>query len=80
MATNSQPQSGESTPNTRFKPTAASAEELLKEQTIGLVHLSEFRKRRADALEQSGQDSSDSDGRYVRLSSYFSTLLTDQVQ
>jgi protein FAM50 len=42
--------SGASTP--RFTSQAASAEDLLKSQTVGLVNLAEFRKRRADALEQ----------------------------
>jgi protein FAM50 len=44
-----------STPNpataSRFTSQAASAEDLLKEQTVGLVHLSDFRKRRAEALD-----------------------------
>lgn len=31
---------------------ASTAEDLLKSQTVGLVHLSDFRKRRAEALEQ----------------------------
>ncbi len=29
---------------------------MLKEQTVGLVHLSDFRKRRAEALEQVSRD------------------------
>jgi protein FAM50 len=40
------------TPN-RFASSAHDAEDLLKSQTVGLVHLSDFRKRRAEALEQS---------------------------
>lgn len=48
----SQSPSGGSTPNLRFTTQSQSAEEILKEQTIGLVHLSDFRKRRAEALEQ----------------------------
>ena len=36
----------------RFKSQAPSAEDLLKSQTVGLVALSDFRKRRAEALEQ----------------------------
>ena len=35
-----------------FKPQNATAEDLLKSQTIGLVNLSDFRKRRAEAVEQ----------------------------
>ncbi|KAM0717248.1 hypothetical protein Q7P37_007100 [Cladosporium fusiforme] len=48
----SNPPSGTSTP--RFASSGHTAEDLLKEQTVGLVHLSDFRKRRAEALEQSG--------------------------
>ena len=39
-------------PTTRkFAPTSTTAEDLLREQTVGLVHLSDFRKRRAEAVE-----------------------------
>ncbi|KAL8931040.1 MAG: hypothetical protein Q9208_000142 [Pyrenodesmia sp. 3 TL-2023] len=38
--------------NARFTSQAATAEDLLKSQTVGLVHLNDFRKRRAEALEQ----------------------------
>lgn len=38
--------------NPRFTAQASTAEDLLKSQTVGLVHLSDFRKRRAEALEQ----------------------------
>lgn len=38
--------------NPRFTSQASTAEDLLKSQTVGLVHLSDFRKRRAEALEQ----------------------------
>ena len=41
-------------PASRFASSGHTAEDLLKEQTVGLVHLSDFRKRRAEALEQSG--------------------------
>lgn len=51
----SNPPSGTSTP--RFASSGHTAEDLLKEQTVGLVHLSDFRKRRAEALEQSGASS-----------------------
>ena len=36
----------------RFASQAATAEDLLKEQTVGLVNLNDFRKRRAEALER----------------------------
>lgn len=52
--------SGSSTPNNgRFTSQGHTAEDLLKEQTYGLVHLSDFRKRRAEALERSEQVSQD---------------------
>ncbi|KAI9821889.1 MAG: hypothetical protein M1827_002471 [Pycnora praestabilis] len=38
--------------NSRFTSQNSTAEDLLKSQTVGLVHLADFRKRRADALEQ----------------------------
>lgn len=41
-------------PASRFASSGHTAEDLLKEQTVGLVHLSDFRKRRAEVLEQSG--------------------------
>ena len=40
----------------RFTSQAATAEDLLKTQTVGLVHLSDFRKRRAEALEQKDRE------------------------
>ncbi|KAF2706558.1 XAP5-domain-containing protein [Pleomassaria siparia CBS 279.74] len=50
-ATDETPHSG--TPaNSRFTPQAAITEDVLKEQTVGLVHLTDFRKRRAEALER----------------------------
>ncbi|EON61268.1 hypothetical protein W97_00481 [Coniosporium apollinis CBS 100218] len=52
----SEPASRSSTPNpatnARFTSQNATAEDLLKSQTVGLVQLSDFRKRRAEALEQ----------------------------
>lgn len=42
----------DATPPNRFTSQAATAEDVLKSQTVGLVHLSDFRKRRAEALEQ----------------------------
>ncbi|KAI9832215.1 MAG: hypothetical protein M1826_002219 [Phylliscum demangeonii] len=38
--------------NSRFTSQTSTAEDLLKSQTVGLVHLSDFRKRRAEAVEQ----------------------------
>ncbi|KAF2745144.1 XAP5-domain-containing protein [Sporormia fimetaria CBS 119925] len=38
--------------NSRFTSQSATAEDLLKEQTVGLVGLDDFRKRRAEALER----------------------------
>lgn len=52
-SSSSHPPSGSSTPKPRFQSQNHTAEDLLKEQTYGLVHLSDFRKRRAEALEQS---------------------------
>ncbi|KAH7114249.1 XAP5, circadian clock regulator-domain-containing protein [Dendryphion nanum] len=46
------------TPNNRFAAQAATAEDILKEQTVGLVNLSEFRKRRAEALERKEREGS----------------------
>ncbi|KAF2652850.1 XAP5-domain-containing protein [Lophiostoma macrostomum CBS 122681] len=43
--------------NSRFASQAATAEDLLKEQTVGLVNLHDFRKRRAEALERKERDS-----------------------
>jgi protein FAM50 len=37
--------------NARFKSQAATAEDLLKAQTVGLVNLNDYRKRRAEALD-----------------------------
>jgi len=66
MADSSGSPSRASTPNPRFTTQNHTAEDLLKEQTVGLVHLSDFRKRRAEA-EEAAQDGgsgvSTSDGR-----------------
>jgi protein FAM50 len=37
--------------NVRFTSQAATAEDLLKAQTVGLVNLNDYRKRRAEALD-----------------------------
>ncbi|CEL09442.1 Putative XAP5 domain protein [Aspergillus calidoustus] len=47
-----------STPRS-FTSQSASAEDLLKSQTVGLVHLSDFRKRRAEVLEQKEREAHD---------------------
>lgn len=55
----SNPPSGTSTPNPRFQAqqsTQASVVDLLSNQTVGLVNLSDYRKRRAEALEQKERD------------------------
>ncbi|KAF2182167.1 XAP5-domain-containing protein [Zopfia rhizophila CBS 207.26] len=46
------------TPNSRFTSQASTAEDLLKEQTVGLFRLSDFRKRRAEALERKEREGS----------------------
>lgn len=56
----STPSSGASTPNPRFKPQAKTAEDILSNQTVGLVNLSDFRKRRAEAIEQKERDAQES--------------------
>jgi len=38
--------------NARFTSQAATAEDLLKAQTVGLVNLNDYRKRRAEALDR----------------------------
>lgn len=54
----SENESHSSTPRS-FTGQTASAEELLKSQTVGLVHLSDFRKRRAEVLEQKEREAHD---------------------
>lgn len=39
---------------------SSTAEDVLKQQTVGLVHLSDFRKRRAEALDRRDTDGSNS--------------------
>lgn len=51
-------ESSTSTPRS-FAGQSVSAEEMLKEQTVGLVHLSDFRKRRADVLEAKEREAHD---------------------
>jgi hypothetical protein len=40
--------------NTRFAAPKATAEDLFREQTVGLVNLSDYRKRRVEAIEKTG--------------------------
>ncbi len=54
----SEPPSGTSTPRSFINQTA-STEDLLKSQTVGLVHLDDFRKRRAEVLEQKEKEAQD---------------------
>ncbi|KAK6579702.1 hypothetical protein PZA11_007938 [Diplocarpon coronariae] len=55
----SSPASGASTPNPRFTSQTRTAEDLLSTQTVGLVNLSDYRKRRAEAIEQKERDVQD---------------------
>ena len=60
------------TPNPRFTTPVSTAADLLASQTVGLVHLSDFRKRRAEALEQKereAQGTAASFGRFAPASS-----------
>jgi protein FAM50 len=50
----SNPGSGTTTP--RFVSQNATVEEVLSSQTVGLVNLNDFRKRRNDALEMKERD------------------------
>ena len=43
-------------PPDRFTSQGATAQDLLASQTVGLVKLSDFRKRRAEALEQKDRE------------------------
>ncbi|KAI4124731.1 MAG: hypothetical protein LQ338_004649 [Usnochroma carphineum] len=55
--------------NPRFTSQAATAEDLLKSHTVGLVHLNDFRKRRAEALEQKEREAHGGNlGRFVEPS------------
>lgn len=74
--TSSKPSSNDTsrvpTPNPRFTTQASTAADLLASQTVGLVHLSDFRKRRAEALEQKereAQGTAASFGRFAPASS-----------
>ena len=59
-------------PNPRFTTPVSTAADLLASHTVGLVHLSDFRKRRAEALEQKereAQGTAVSFGRFAPASS-----------
>lgn len=72
MSQSEQP-SHSSTPRS-FTSQTASAEDLLKSQTVGLVHLSDFRKRRAEVLEQKEREAHDKSlGRFTSRSATPST-------
>ena len=58
MSTPEEVPSRSSTPRGFTAPTATT-EELLKSQTVGLVNLADFRKRRADVLEQKEKEARD---------------------
>ncbi|KAL8762784.1 MAG: hypothetical protein Q9184_001266 [Pyrenodesmia sp. 2 TL-2023] len=70
------------TPNTshnaRFTSQAATAEDLLRSQTVGLVHLNDFRKRRAEALEQKEREAHGSNlGRFTAASNSSTAASSD---
>ncbi|CRG83903.1 protein FAM50 [Talaromyces islandicus] len=58
MPPSTEPPSRTSTPRA-FTQQSASAEDMLKSQTIGLVNLSDFRKRRAEVFEQKEREAHD---------------------
>lgn len=69
MNSSNEPSSRTSTPRS-FTNQSATTEDLLKSQTVGLVHLSEFRKRRAEVLEQKEREAHDKSlGRFTSGSS-----------
>lgn len=69
-----------STPNPRFTTPTSITENLLKPQSGGLVQLSDFRKRRAEALEQQEREAQNvgSFGRFhPALNGKINTAATD---
>lgn len=52
FAPNSHDRSSDAPANSRFTSQAATTEDLLKAQTVGLVNLNDYRKRRAEALDR----------------------------
>ena len=70
-------QESEITPTRSFKGQSISAEDMLKSQTVGLVHLSDFRKRRAEVLEQKEREAHDKSlGRFISSNSRSATPST----
>ncbi|KAL8938011.1 MAG: hypothetical protein Q9216_004120 [Gyalolechia sp. 2 TL-2023] len=66
--------------NSRFTSQGATAEDLLKSHTVGLVHLTDFRKRRAEALEQKEREAhGGSLGRFTAASKPGTPLSSDGV-
>ncbi|KAL8958987.1 MAG: hypothetical protein Q9193_004063 [Seirophora villosa] len=66
--------------NARFTSQAATAEDLLKSHTVGLVHLNDFRKRRAEALEQKEREARGGNlGRFAAASSSSTPVPSDGV-
>ena len=57
-----------------FALQSATPEDLLKSQTVGLVHLADFRKRRADVAEQ--REKAMHDQRYSKVKSTTSGTAT----
>ncbi|KAF8469151.1 XAP5, circadian clock regulator-domain-containing protein [Kalaharituber pfeilii] len=51
--------SGANTPTSRFTKPTETLEDVLKTQTVGLVNLSEFKKRRAELLEQKEREAAE---------------------
>jgi protein FAM50 len=49
----------DSSPSPRFISQGSTAEDLLKTQTVGLVNLADYKKRRAEALEQKDREASE---------------------
>ena len=77
MALPSEPRSSTSTSRS-FANQTASAEDLLKSQTFGLVNLSDLRKRRAEVLEQKEKEAQDrSYGRFKPSTSGSTTPALD---
>lgn len=63
-----------------FTSQTASAEDLLKSQTVGLVNLSDFRKRRAEVIEQKEREAHDKSlGRFTSGNSRSVTPSTSDV-
>ena len=77
MAPSSESHSGTSTPRS-FANQSASAEALLKFSTVGLVNLSDFRKRRAEVLEQKEREAQSTS--YGRFKSGSSGAITPDVE